>query len=73
MADMNSRYQVWWKVGNEESFHSAFDDKPMAEYKLKEVNDRAVELGIKARYILKEVLPPAGAVPLAQPPGLPSV
>ena len=65
MGDTNSAFQIWWKVGAEESFHSGHDDKPMAEYKLKEVNDKAVELGIKARYILKEVVPPVAPVPPA--------
>ena len=68
MGDINSKYQIWWKVGQEESFHSGYDDKPSAEYKVKETNDKAIELGIKARYILKEALPPAvGAPPVVGP------
>jgi hypothetical protein len=57
IKDMDRPWQVFCVLDGEESFYSGHIDKGIAEYKVEEANKRAVELGIKARYILKDCTP----------------
>ena len=60
VMDVNRPWQVWalWGVmGVDEGFHSGYMDKAQAEAALVDVNKRAIEMGIKTRYFLKDMTP----------------
>ena len=55
LRDTERPYQIFGVLDGSEGFHSGHIDKSQAEHALAEANKNATELGIKTRYILKEV------------------
>ena len=56
MKETDRPYQIFCVLDGSETFGMGYTDKAMAESALADKNGRAVAMGIKARYVLKEMV-----------------